>query len=261
MTADVKPQLTERTVHFQRPGGTMETFIVHPASGGPFAPVILYMDMWGIRWVLYDIARSIAAAGYYCIMPDLYYRGGKVRYAPQDIKDRPLNFTQLEPERQKLLRAAMDGLTDEMVADDTKLLFYFMGSGEPVRPGPIGTVGYCMGGRHVLAMAGTYPDRIKATACLHGAGLITPGENSAHLVARRADGEIYCGHAELDKYAPKDVVERIDEALKGCRVQYEQRVHKGAEHSYAVPDRDVYDAKATEQDWQSILAMYRRQLT
>jgi carboxymethylenebutenolidase len=95
---------------------------------------------------------------------------------------------------------------------------------------------------------------------LHGAGLITPGENSAHLVARRADGEIYCGHAELDKYAPKDVVERMDEALAGWRGRYERTVHKGAEHSYAMPDRDVYDPKATAQDWQSIFAMFRRQL-
>jgi carboxymethylenebutenolidase len=255
------PQLTERTLQFHRPGGEMETFIVHPSSGGPFIPIILYMDMWGFRWVLFDIARRIAAAGYYCIMPDLYYRHGKVRYAPHDIKDRPLNFVDLAPERQKLLRDAMDGLSNAMVADDTAFLLDFMSHGEPVRPGPIGSVGYCMGGRHGLYIAGTYPDRFKATACLHGAGLITPGEDSAHLVARNADGEIYCGHAERDKYAPADVVERIDEALAGRRVRYERRVHKGAEHSYAMPDRDVYDPKATEQDWQSILAMFRRQLT
>jgi carboxymethylenebutenolidase len=195
------------------------------------------------------------------MLPDLYYRAGKVRYAAHDMKDRPLNFEDLEPARQDALRAAMAQLSDAMVVDDVEHLLAVMSDGEPVRPGPIGLLGYCMGGRHALCLAGTLPEHFKATACLHGAGLIGASQDSPHLVARRADGEIYCGHAELDKYAPKDVVERMDRALSGCRVRYQRRVHAGAHHSYAMPDRDVYDPKAAAQDWDAMLAMFRRQLS
>jgi carboxymethylenebutenolidase len=213
------------------------------------------------RWCLFDIARSIAAAGYYCCVPDFYYRFGKVRYAAKDIRDRPLNFANLKPERQVALRRAMNGLSDQMVAEDVAALLKFMRDSEPVRPGPIGSVGYCMGGRHALYVAGTLPGRLKATACLHGAGLITSEKDSPHLVACRAEGEIYCGHAELDKYAKADVVKCMDEVLADRRVRYDRQVHAGAQHSYAMPDRDVYDPKATARDWEAILAMFRRQLT
>ena len=252
--------MIERTLQLRSPRGEMETFVVHPPGGGAFPPVILFMDMWGIRATLLDIARRIAKAGYTCVLPDLYYRRGHVRYAAGDVPSRRLSFADLEPDRQIALRAAMDGLSDVMIIEDTAFLLDFMSRDQSVRHGAVGAVGYCMGGRHALCVAGTFPQRFKATACLHGAGLISAGENSPHLIARRAAGEIYCGHAELDKYAPADVVERMDEALSRCRVRYERRVHPGAQHGYAMADRDVYDPKATEQDWEAILAMFRRQL-
>ena len=238
----------------------METFLVHPSAGNAFSAVILYMDMWGMRATLADIARRIAAAGYYCVLPDLYYRGGHVRHAARDIPGRQLNFAALEPERQTALRAAMDGLSDAMIIEDTAFLLDFMRRDPSVRRGPVGAVGYCMGGRHALCVAGTFPQRVKATACLHGAGLVTAADNSPHLLARRADGEIYCGHAERDKYAPPDVVERLDDALSGCRVRHQWRVHVAAQHGYALPDRDVFDKAAANRDWENIFAMFKRQL-
>jgi carboxymethylenebutenolidase len=117
-----------------------------------------------------------------------------------------------------------------------------------------------MGGRHALALAGMFPEQFRATACLHGAGLTREGADSPHLVARTAEGEIYCGHAERDRYAAPDVVEQLDRALSGGPARYRSVVHPGAQHSYAVADRDVFDAEATAADWHEILAMFSRQL-
>src|SRR6185503_5704373 len=110
---------SERTARLKTPNGEMEAFVAHPAAGGAQAAVILYMDMWGMRRVMTEIARSIATAGYYCVLPDLYYRLGTVRYAPQEMPG-PVSFLDLEPERRVTLRAAMDGLSDDMVMDDTR---------------------------------------------------------------------------------------------------------------------------------------------
>jgi carboxymethylenebutenolidase len=252
--------MIERTFQLRRPDGEMDILVVHPSGGGAFPAAILYMDMWGIRGTLADIARRIAAVGYYCVLPDLYYRRGKVRYAARDVSGRRLSFADLEPGRQIALRAAMDGLSDAMVLEDTAFLLDFFSRDPSVRHGAVGAVGYCMGGRHALCVAGTFPERCKATACLHGTGLVTAAESSPHLLARRADGEIYCGHAERDRYAAADVVERLDDALSGCRVRHRWRVHKGAEHGYALPDRNVFDREATDQDWEAIFAMLGQQL-
>ena len=47
----------EKIVDIATADGQMETFIAHPEEGGPFAPVVIYMDVWGLREELYDIAR------------------------------------------------------------------------------------------------------------------------------------------------------------------------------------------------------------
>ncbi len=93
----------------------METFVVHPGDGGPFPAVVLYMDVWGIREELRDIARRIATVGYYCVLPDLYYRQGKVRTEFRDANNRMISMDRLtEPQRQIAL-TPLGKLTDDMV--------------------------------------------------------------------------------------------------------------------------------------------------
>ena len=52
--------------------GPMDAFVTHPEEGGPFPAVIVFMDIWGLREELFDIARRIATVGYHCTVPDLY---------------------------------------------------------------------------------------------------------------------------------------------------------------------------------------------
>src|SRR5947209_19145942 len=69
--------MRERFVEIKTAGGVMEAFVTHPEDNRPFSAVIIYMDIWGVREELYDIARRVAAVGYYCMVPDFYYRQGK----------------------------------------------------------------------------------------------------------------------------------------------------------------------------------------
>jgi carboxymethylenebutenolidase len=43
----------ERIIEIPTADGRMETFISYPEQGGPFAPVVIYMDVWGLREELY----------------------------------------------------------------------------------------------------------------------------------------------------------------------------------------------------------------
>ena len=57
----------------------MTTFIFHPEHDGPH-PVVLYlMDAPSIRPALKDMASRLATAGYYVMLPYLFYRGGPFR--------------------------------------------------------------------------------------------------------------------------------------------------------------------------------------
>ena len=54
--------------------GEMSTFVVHPESNGPFPVILFLMDAPGKREELHDMARRVAATGYYVMLPNLYYR-------------------------------------------------------------------------------------------------------------------------------------------------------------------------------------------
>ncbi len=74
-------------------------------------------------------------------------------------------------------------------------------------------------------------------------------------------GEVYCGHAEHDKFSAPELLAALEQSFQGRDdLTYRQNLHGGADHGYSLPDRDVHDAAATEADWCEIVAMFERQL-
>src|SRR5262245_52489615 len=239
----------------------METFITHPEQDGPFPPVIFYMDVWGVREELYDLARRVATVGYYGMVPDFYYRQGKIRSTYVNDQGKRISLGRLSKEDKEKVLAPAAKLADSMVVEDSGAILKFLqAGGEPVKPEAVGAIGYCMGGRHVMQAAVAYPDRFKASASLHGTTLISDQPDSPHLGVAKLRGELYCGFAAFDHYAPPPMIEQLGELLKPCAVKYTQAIHKGAQHGYALPDRDIYDKKAAERDWELIFAMFHRQI-
>jgi carboxymethylenebutenolidase len=118
-----------------------------------------------------------------------------------------------------------------------------------------------MGGRHVMCVAGAYPERFIAGASPHGTQLVSDRDDSPHRLADRFSGELYCGFAEKDPNAAPPARQALSEAFAGSPVDYCYEVHPGAEHGYALPDRDIHDKRAANRDWEVIFAMFRRQLS
>lgn len=252
--------MKERFIGIPAPGGAMETFVTHPDRDGPFAAVVVYMDIWGVREELYDIARRVATVGYYCVVPDLYHRQGRVRHDYRDGNNRTISTARLDEKRLKAVRDSRDGLTDAMAVADTGAILEFLGRGEPAHPGAMGCIGYCMGGRHVFRVAAGFPERFRASASLHGTHLVTDQPDSPHLSAKQFRGQLYCGFGEKDGHAAAPVRQALDEAMRGAAVKYVSEFHLGAEHGYALPDRDVHHKQAANRDWELIFAMFRAQL-
>jgi carboxymethylenebutenolidase len=92
--------------------------------------------------------------------------------------------------------------------------------------------------------------------------MVTDAPDSPHRSLGKVRGEVYCGFGGLDRFTPPDVVEAMGRGMKeNTAVRYRGRVHAGADHGYALPDRDVYDRTAANRDWEHIFAMFRRQLS
>jgi carboxymethylenebutenolidase len=250
--------MIESLVDIEAPAGSMDAFVTHPEAGGPFPSVVILMDIWGLREELFDIARRVATVGYHCVVPNFYYRQGKVRFEFRDREGRMMSFEHIPQDAQQRMRGQMRLITDEMAMADLKSVLDFLRT-QPVKPGAKASIGYCLGGRYALQAAAHYPDDFRASASLHGTRLVSDAPLSPHKLAGKCRGEIYCGFAEHDDLAPAATRKALEDAFASCPdVRYRQRLHKGAIHGYALPERDIYDKHAANRDWENIFAMFRR---
>ena len=243
------------------PAGTMRAFFTHPEEAGPFPVVVFFMDFWGIRDELFDLARDIAVNGYYCIVPDLYYRQGTILNQVHDASGKMVSLIKLDQATKERVLAPLEKLSDAEAVADTSCLLEFLKQDSAAKAGPKGCVGFCLGGRLVLRVASQFPNEFRASASLHGSALMSDKEDSPHLLGAKLQGEFYCGFAEHDPFAPPATIVAIFETMKSSQAQYRYELHPGAEHGYALPDRDIYDRRAALRDWEIILGMFRRQLS
>jgi carboxymethylenebutenolidase len=254
------PRVIGQSVDVSTPDGVMDAYVARADDAEARPLVVIFMDIWGLREELFAIARRVAAEGYYCMVPNLFYRQGKFSYAPRNTEGRTLSFDLLPEDLQREMRGRAERLDRETLRADAAAILEFCGR-EPVRQGPAGSIGYCMGGREAFFAAQELPGRFRATASLHGSRLVTEAADSPHRLIDRMRGEVYCGFAEFDRGAPPEVIRQVADALRrNGELASRSHVHPGARHGYALPDRDIHDHQAAERDWTEIFAMFRRQL-
>src|SRR5438309_9892906 len=110
--------MRERFVEISTADGVMDAFVTHPEENGPFPAVVIYMDFWGLREELFDIARRVGTVGYYCMVPDLYYRQGRVRNEWRNEKNEMISMHRLDPERQRQALIPLEKLSNAIVIED-----------------------------------------------------------------------------------------------------------------------------------------------
>lgn len=230
--------------------GRMPAFVAAPDGPGRYAATIFYMDAPGMREELRHMARRIAARGYVCLLPDMYYRMGLLRF---DVPRRNDAMTQV-------IWAAMNHLTNAMVVEDTGGMLAFLDGMDRVKPGPVGCVGHCMSGRYITSVAARFPTRIGSAASLYGVGIVTDKEDSPHLLLDRIRAELYYAFAEKDAHVPDAHIQGLRDALKKTDVKAEVKVFPGTEHGFCFPERAAYDPEAAEATWAKIFDMWQRTL-
>jgi carboxymethylenebutenolidase len=229
----------------------MHAFTARPDGEGPFPAVIFYMDAPGFRPELEDMARRIALAGYYCILPDLYYRVGTIR----------LNYDRTNPKHTTVMMSVRETVTNQMMVDDTAALLTHLDAHPDVKPGKVGIVGHCMSGSFIMTVAARYPDRVGAAAAFYGTRIITKEEDSPHLIAGNIKGEVYLSFAEVDSHVEETVADEIGRLLRDKGVKAIVEKVQGTEHGYCFAERPAYHPVAAEQAWQKLKALFARNLS
>jgi carboxymethylenebutenolidase len=228
--------------------GVCPSYLFHPPGSGPWPAVVVFMDGVGIRPAVLEIGERLATHGYLALVPDLFYRSGP--YEPMDAR---AVFS--DPALRQLMRDKFSAhINVAKVMSDTDALLAHLAARPDVKPGGIGVTGYCMGGMMALTAAGTYPDRIAATACYHPAGLASAAPDSPHLLAPKIKARVYVAGASEDPSFPDDMKARLKDALTSAGVDHAIETYP-ARHGWVLRDTPVYDAAATERHWLTLVAL------
>ncbi|RWK62523.1 MAG: dienelactone hydrolase family protein [Mesorhizobium sp.] len=215
------------------------------------AAIILYMDAFGPRPALDQMAERLAGENCAVLVPDLFYRNAP--YGPFEAK------TAFSDEKRKaVITGLLSGTTQDMTVRDSGAFLDALDA--EGLTGPVGTVGYCMGGARALNAAATYPDRIIAAASFHGGNLASDAADSPHRKAASIKARVYVGTAGVDRSFPPEQAARLAEALRVAEVGHVIENYAGMAHGWCVPDHSAFDAAGAERHWKRLATLFAETL-
>lgn len=239
--------MIERQVEVVTPEGEMTTFVFHPEHDGPH-PVVLYlMDAPSIRPALKDMASRLATAGYYVMLPYLFYRGGPYREFGASDEDMHTR------------RDLMGSVTPTNIVGDAEALLSVATTDPAARDGAVGAVGFCMSGGLAISLARALPERVRAVASIHGAWMVREGPDSPHRDLGSVRAEVHLAWVDGDPTAPPETIPVLRESLEESGVRYTFDLVTDAAHGFAPPG-ERYDRSASELHWERVHSLLRRNL-
>ncbi len=232
--------------------GVCPTHVYQPDGDGPWPGVLVFMDGIGMRSSILDIGARIAAAGYYVLLPNLFYRVEFTALDPRTAFSDPVS-------RADLMGRVMPSANAANVLRDTEAFLAHFDAQPQVRHDGIGITGYCMGGRLSLCVAGHFGDRIAAAASYHGGGLATDAPDSPHRAASEITARVYVGGAIEDSSFDDAQKARLEEALTTAGVDHTVETYQ-ARHGWVPSDTPAHDQVAAERHWQTLFDLFGKSL-
>ncbi len=231
----------------QAADGVCPTSVFTPNGEGPWPGVLMFMDAPGIRPAMEELAARLASEGFAVLLPDLFYRTGP--YEPIDAK-RVFGDPALREAHRARHMGAQTSPRNMMA--DTACLLDWMAASSQIQPGPVGVVGYCMGGRLALLAAGTFLDRIGAAASYHGGGLANDAPASPHLLAAKMRARVYVAGAVEDANFDDAQRARLIAALSEAGVDHEIETYP-ARHGWVPRETADHDPAEAEHHWRTLV--------
>ena len=236
--------------------GVADAYLVRPDGDGPHPGVLVFMDAFGLRPRIEEMADRIAERGYAVLAPNILYRGGR---SPQvdlsglkDPEQRRRAFEKVFP--------FIQGLDTAAITRDTGAYLDFLHGQDGVDPGPVAVVGYCMGGTNAVKAIEAYPDQITAVASFHGGRLVSDRPDSPHLSVGRITGAAYFAHADNDASMNAEQIKTLESALDEAGVNYRSEVYPGSPHGFTMADTATYHEPGERRHWVNLFELLDREL-
>jgi carboxymethylenebutenolidase len=224
--------------------GEMAAYRAMPATGGPFATVLVIQEVFGVHEWVKDICRRLAKAGYYAIAPALYARQGDA----SQYTDIPKLIAEI----------VVKVPTDEVMSDLDATVVYAKSTGKADTK-RLAVTGFCWGGWATWMYAGHQP-ALKAAVAWYGTDRkitdLTP-QNPLDIA-----GDVRCPvlafYGGQDKSIPQETIDKRQEACKAANKTCELKVYPDAQHGFNADYRPSYNADAAKDAWAKMLAWFKQ---
>jgi len=223
--------------------GEIPGYRAMPASGGPFATVLVVQEVFGVHEHIKDICRRLAKQGYFAVAPALYAREGDV--SQMTSIDDILKVVAKVPEPQ--------------VASDLDAAAAWAGGTGQADTGRMGITGFCWGGRQVWLYAVHNP-KLKAAVAWYGIlqrekTELTPA-NPIDLVAQ-LQVPVLGLYGGADQGIPMAQIEALQAALKAADKASEIVVYPDTPHGFNADYRASYRPEQAKDAWKRMLAWFK----
>ncbi|GAB4323709.1 MAG: dienelactone hydrolase family protein [Dehalococcoidia bacterium] len=217
-------------VEFAANGGTASGYLAKPASGtGP--GVIVIQEWWGLNDHIKDVADRYANEGFVALAPDLYH--GVVVDEPNEAQKLLMGLD--IPQAEKDLRGAINYLKE-------------------LTGGPVGTVGFCMGGALSLFAACTNGENVGACVDYYG------GHPGVQFNFDGLRAPVLAFWAEHDDFVNPNVP-KWEAELKKRNARYESHTYPGTHHAFFNDSNPgTYNKEAAEDSFRRAVAFFRENL-
>ena len=226
--APSRPVISERLPYAEVDDELVYGHFVFPADMvDPLPAIIVIHEWWGLNDNVRAMADRLAGEGYIVLAVDLF--GGETAATA-------------EAARQQMLKVVEN---EEPAAENIRQAYDFVNStaGAP----RIGSLGWCFGGGWSLNTAMLFPDDLDATVIYYGQ--VTDDEDKL----RPLDTPILGLFGAEDRGIPVESVQEFEAALERLRKNFEIHIYPGADHAFANPTGNKYNASAAEDAWQKTL--------
>jgi carboxymethylenebutenolidase len=231
-----------RSVDIRTPDGICDAYFTHPVEG-THPGVLMWPDIFGLRPTFRHMADRLAQSGYAVLVVNPFYR---IRRAPTSPPHPSLN----DPAIRKELMGMMASLTPTVTVTDARAFVPWLRAQAPVSPTrKMASTGYCMGGPFTLRTAAQFPEHIGAGATFHGAGLVTDGPDSPHLLIPHIRARYLMAIAASDDARQPEAKTILRQAFAKADLAAEITVYPGTIHGWCVPDLQVYNPEEAEKAW------------
>ena len=233
-----------------------------PDGQGPFPPVLVLHDRFGLTPHVRAVAGRLASEGFYALAPALYATPTSVAdVAPEFLRPSvPVHF---DYDREEEAQAHASMLSDERAEEIVKQAIDYLALRSASRNGPCGILGFSMGARLAFLAACRFPSDVRAGVCFYGKGIASisamqRGRPRPIDLAADLTGSLLLFYGQLDTTISRKERAEVRLRLSALGKDFRMEVFRDAGEDFFCDERDTHRIQTSKLAWEETLALLRR---